>query len=128
MPTFGRIAAPAWRARASAWATRSRAPVRSVLSRTASSTRALSSSLPKPRYQSWAGQAAPAAAAWCSNAAGVTAGGCGALSVAQPQTTAADNAAVVSQRPQAAPLPCAGEELLACQVGREPKYDRDMRG
>src|SRR6516164_2214073 len=99
-----------------------------MLPRTASSTRPSSSSLPKSRYQSWAGHAAPAAAAWCSNAAGVTVGGCGALSVAQPHTRAADNAVVVSQRPQAAPLPCAGEELLACQVGREPKYDRDMRG
>src|ERR1700750_2518129 len=97
-----------------------------MLSRTASSTRAFSSSLPKPWYQSWAGHA-PAAMVRCSNAAGVTAGGCGALSVAQPLTNAANNAAVVSQWPQAAPLPYAGDELTACQIGPGPKYDRDMR-
>src|SRR5215469_7093217 len=113
MLTFGRMAAPAWRARASAWATRSLAPVKSVLSRTASSTRAFSSSLPKPRYQSWAGHEALAAAARCSNAAGVTGGGCGALSVAQPHASAADNATVVSQRPAAALWLFAEEGLTA---------------
>jgi len=100
-----------------------------MLSRTASSTKSFSSSLPNPRYQSCAGHDARWVAVPCSNAAGVTGGGCGALSVAQPPANATHNAAAVSQRPQAAAAPFAAEELTtsACQIGPGPEYDRDMR-
>src|SRR6202011_1604364 len=58
---LGRIAAPACRARASAWATRARAASTSVLVLAAISMKAFNSSLPKSRYHSCAGHCPPGA-------------------------------------------------------------------